>query len=122
VARVTQRVPVEALDELVRRPPRAALALAVGGAVAAAPVALVRDGDALRVGIDAAVLPGDPLPERAVLLVDDGRAWFELRAITWRGTLAGERHEAPDGLVWLTFEPTRVVAWDYGALHEEPDP
>jgi hypothetical protein len=70
-------------------------------------------------------LPTAGVPDRIVLLVDDGRYWFELRAAVWRGTVRAEHEEpagasAGDELVWFRFEPRRVAAWDYGQLREDP--
>jgi hypothetical protein len=43
----------------------------------------------------------------------------------WRGTVTPESDDrtgrpGEDGLVWFRLDPARVVAWDYGCLHEEP--
>jgi hypothetical protein len=59
-----------------------------------------------------------------VLLLDDGRFWFELRAVTHRGRLVASSpppstEESP--LRWFEFVPDHTVAWDYGMLHEEAE-
>lgn len=118
--RVTQRVAPEALPSLFARPRRAALAFAGDGGPVVVPVAFERQGDAIRVGLARACLPADGPPQRAVLLVDAGRYWFELRAITWRGALAPiERAGGDADPVWLAYAPDHAVAWDYGTLHVE---
>jgi hypothetical protein len=123
MGRVTQRVDAASLAGLASQPPRAALAFERGGRASVVPVVLQRDGDAFRVGIARDALPESGLPSEGVLLVDDGRYWFELRGIVWRGALS------PDTLpprssehAWLRFEPRHEAAWDYGQLREVPGP
>lgn len=74
-----------------------------------------RDGRYL-VGMpeDAAGQPG--AGQEAVLLVDEGVHFFELRAIYVRGSLKpSEAPEgAPAGRVWFELLPGKTVAWDYG--------
>jgi len=109
------------LDDLVERPPRAALAFVHGGCAEAVPVALRREGDRIWIGIDPGVPPGsDSVP--VVVLVDDGRYWFDLRAITWRGHLipgTAPATELPTELRWFEFLAESSVSWDFGALREE---
>ena len=50
-------------------------------------VSLRRDGGKLWIGMDRGVPVDRETPVPAVVVVDDGRYWFELRAITWRGCL-----------------------------------
>ena len=123
VSRVTQRVDPSSLDGLVAGPPRAAIAFVQGTRVEAVPVALHRDGERIWIGIDPSVLPGSETSAPAVALVDDGRYWFELRAITWRGRLVpgtAPATEPPNGLRWFEFLADSSVSWDYATLHEEP--
>jgi hypothetical protein len=124
VAGVTQRVDPSDLDDLLGRPPRAAIAFADGARVETVPVAYRRHGGRHWIGVGPEDLPAAGAPERAVLLVDDGRYWFELRAVTLRGRLVAAPQPPPasaSDLVWLELVPEHVVAWDYGTLHEEPD-
>ncbi len=68
--------------------------------------------------------PGSPdLAGREVHLVrDDGRFWFELRALAVRGVLRrADAGPVDQGLRWYVLDPGRTVAWDYGALREVPD-
>jgi len=129
--RVTQRVDVgdlADLADLAEAPPRAAIAFATDDGPTCLPVVMRRQADGILVGADPGALPSGGLPERAVLLVDDGRFWFELRAVVWRGRLEpasappeGAAGEPGDGgLVWLRLVPRRVAAWDYGRLREVP--
>lgn len=117
MGRVSQRVdPASLLAALAGRG-RAWLAFEHAGAVHALPATHhVRDGEHV-VGVAAGEWPPDAATARAVLVVDDGRAWFELRAVTLRGRLTPARRE--DEMVWLTLRLARAIAWDYGALHEE---
>lgn len=118
--RITQRVAAEDLASLDGDPPRAALAFATDAGPASLPAVLRRDRGAIHVGLHPASMPPDWPPARAVLLIDDGRYWFELRAIVRRGTLEPTTGREGDLLVWTRFTPHHEVAWDYGTLHEEP--
>lgn len=123
MARVTQRVDPGAVDDLLERPPRAAIAFSRGASVEPVPVVYCRSETRSFVGLRREWLPPAGPPERGVLLLDDGRYWFELRAVTMRGRLEVSR-PPPGGepkLVWFEFTPERTVAWDYGTLHEEDD-
>jgi hypothetical protein len=125
MARVTQRVGPERLVAVLAEHARAAIAFDRDGAVDALPVVLRRRGDELWVGVAREVAPPEASFARAVLVVDDGSWWFELRAVTWRGHLEASVEAPPaegEDLVWLSFVPRGAVAWDYGALHEEPTP
>jgi hypothetical protein len=58
--------------------------------------------------------------QEAVLLVDEGIYYFDLRAIYIRGTVRPV--EAPSGIstsrVWFELVPLKTVAWDYGSMRE----
>lgn len=116
-ARVTQRVTIDELADLAAKPRRAALAFSTERGPECVP-AIVRASDVLEVGVDRTAVVD--LPDRATLVVDDGRWWFELRAIVRRGTLRSLGDEGDDGIAWFEFEIRTSAAWDYGALHEEP--
>ena len=124
MARVTNRVDPATLDTLLAQPPRATLAYEREGRVEVVPVVHHWDGARHAVGL---ARDGDApaLGARASLVLDDGWSWFQLRAITLRGTLGS----APDGLTgdradlaWYELLPARSTAWNYGALREEPEP
>jgi hypothetical protein len=54
----------------------------------------------------------------AVLLVDEGLYYFELRAFYLRGQIMTVEHppvEAP-GKIWYELVPIKIVAWDYGRM------
>jgi hypothetical protein len=98
---------------------RVALAFARDGAPVAVPARLAAQDDGWLVGVDPALgAPEDR--QEAVLLVDDGVWWFELRAEYLRGTVTAVDppvHGATS-LSWFRLDPTRAVAWDYGSLRE----
>jgi hypothetical protein len=122
MGRVTQRVDPTHVADLLERPPRAAIAFARDATVEPVPVSYRRSDGRSWLGVSRETLPGEQLPERATLLLDDGRYWFELRAVTLRGRLTAATQPPPGGdgrLLWLEFVPDHVVAWDYGTLHEE---
>ncbi len=116
-SRVTQRVTIDDLPDLATKPPRAALAFSTEHGPECLP-AVIRTTDRLEVGVDRSTLAGADLPDRATLVVDDGRWWFELRAIVRRGDLRSVGGD--DRTAWFAFETRTSAAWDYGALHEEP--
>jgi hypothetical protein len=117
-AGVTQRVTIEDLTDLATNPPRAALAFSTATGPECMP-AVVRSTDHIEVGVDRAALAGLDLPDRATLVVDDGRYWFELRAIVRRGVLRNVDVEPDDPIAWFRFDTRSSAAWDYGALHED---
>lgn len=119
---ITQRVERTRVQDLVDRPPRAALAFATDDGPQCLPVAVREvDGQTI-VQADRAALPATGLPDRATLLVDDGRYWFELRALVRRGSLEPDpRHGTADAASFALVDD-RVVAWDYSQLREEPLP
>ena len=114
--------PVDAQD-LLERVPRASLALAGDEGPCAQPVDLVwRDGRYL-VGVSATAQLQPEVDHEVVLLVDDGLQFFDLRAIYVRGHVrpAAAPHGASSGRAWFEVIPLKIVAWDYGTLHEVKD-
>jgi len=110
------------LDALVARPPRAAVVFSRSDGIEVVPVSLRRDGGKLWIGMDPGVPVDRETPVPAVVVVDDGRYWFELRAITWRGCLVSAT--APPAILgvalsWFEFLVERSVSWDYATLHED---
>lgn len=117
--RVTQRVSLGDVEDLLTRPARAAIAYTGSDGPECLPVVVSTDGG-MRIGVHPDHYPADGLPDRLVLLVDDGGYWFELRAAVWRGAVEPDADRTGEAdLVWLRFEPRRFAAWDYGQLHEE---
>lgn len=132
--KVTRDVGPTDVDDLVDHAPRAHLAYVEGDRAAVLPVVTLRRGDEQFVAVPAAA---PDLAGREVHLVrDDGKFWFELRALAVRGVLqrADPDHDAApsgsatgsldavhQGLRWYVLEPGRTVAWDYGRLRDAPD-
>jgi hypothetical protein len=98
------------------------MAFAHDDGVEVVPVALRREGARLWIGVDRNVHVNNGTPQPAVVLVDDGRYWFELRAVTWRGRLvpAPPPPLEPSELRWFELLAEAAIAWNYAALHEEP--
>jgi len=122
VGRVTQRVDPGEVDDLLERPPRAAVAFVAVGPIEPVAVSYRRHAGRHWIGVACDALPAGGTPERAVLLLDDGRYWFELRALTLRGRLMAAASPPPGaapGCVWLELRPEHEVAWSYATLHEE---
>lgn len=134
MSRVTRDVAPDDVADLVDDAPRAHLAVVVGDRAAVLPVVTRRWSQEQFVGVPA----GSPnLAGREVHLVrDDGKFWFELRALAVRGVLRhadagpatashgsspGHPGPADQTLDWYVLDAVRTVAWDYGALREAPD-
>ncbi len=93
---------------MLERAPRVCLAFAGVDGPRVYPVKLAFKAGRCQVYLPA--LKMDALPPEAVLLVDEGVYYFDLRAIYIRGALQ------PAGEGWFELVPTRTVAWDYGLL------
>ena len=116
---VTRDVEVAAVGDLLEHPPRATVAFVTGSAVDLLPANARFRGNAHLFGVQADAAP-DLDDREVVLVIDDGRYWFELRGISVRGMAV--RIEPPGGedrLVWYTIKPRRVLAWDYSAIRKE---
>ncbi|MCV7345528.1 pyridoxamine 5'-phosphate oxidase family protein [Mycolicibacterium rhodesiae] len=50
------------------------------------------------------------------MIADDGPQWFRLRSLMFRGVARSVGDQSYE------ITPTRMVAWDYGALRESPKP
>jgi hypothetical protein len=121
--RVTRDIDPADGRDLLERVPRACLAFASAEDPQALPAVLVaRDGRYL-VGISelANQCPGPG--QEAVVLVDEGVHYFDLRAIYIRG------HSQPVGAPtgangdhnWFEVIPLKTVAWDYSSRREADD-
>lgn len=118
MGRIVQRVDPDELGRALAPHARAAIAWDRDGAVETIPALYRRDGDEHCVGVARDLAPTDGACERAVLVLDDGSWWFELRAVTLRGRIEPGAGAADGDLVWLRFVPVGAIAWDYGTLHE----
>ena len=116
---VTRDVEVSAVGDLLEHPPRATVAFVEGGAVEILPASARFTANAHLFGVRADAAP-DLDDREVVLVIDDGRYWFELRGISVRGVAAHiEPPGGADRLLWYTIKPRRVLAWDYSAIREE---
>jgi hypothetical protein len=114
--RVTRDVDPSALRDLLEDPPRATVAFVHGGAAAALPARFRSDGTRYLFAVtdDAPDLAG----HEVVLVVDGGPYWFQLRGLTVRGIAGPADADRAPGLAWYAVAPRRVLAWDYGTVHE----
>lgn len=116
---VTRDVGIADLANLLAHPPRASVAFVHDGAVDVLPVRARCTAETHRFAVASGAAPSLDARE-VVLLIEDGScAWFGLRGVSVRGVAA--RIEAPaaegsDDVTWYAIEPSRVLAWDYGAL------
>ncbi len=120
---VTRDIDPRLAQDLLERVPRACLSFAGERGPRVEPVRVVWQNGGCLVGLppgaDARPAPG----QEAVLLVDEGIYYFELRAIYIRGSLqpiaapTGERA----GGAWFALAPVKAVAWDYGSMREVDD-
>jgi hypothetical protein len=114
--------PAEAHD-LLEQAPRVSLTFASDHGPHALPIAFVwRDGRYL-VGLAEATDLQPAIDQEVVLLVDEGVHFFDLRAIYIRGRVkpTAAPADAPAGRAWFEVSPLKIVAWDYGTLHEVSD-
>ena len=120
---VTRNIDPDSARDLLEQVPRACIAFAQDSGPQAQPVALLWQNERYFVGIPS---EADHQPEpgqEAVLLVDEGVYFFDLRAIYVRGHVQQIEPptDAPAGHTWFELVPTKQVAWDYGTLHEISD-
>jgi hypothetical protein len=119
--KVTRDIDPSSAQDLLERVPRACLSYAGEHGPRALPAGLVwQEGRYLvRISEKGELLPNPG--QEAVLLVDEGIYYFELRAIYIRGNL--QPVEAPPGGqmggTWYELIPVKTVAWDYGKMREE---
>lgn len=119
MAPVTNRVDPASLAHLLAAPPRATLTWIQAERLELAPVRY-RSASGRHFVALAEGAPAPPAGAPASLVLDDGWSWFELRAVTLRGTLIASP-DAPMGAgARLELVPERMTAWDYGSLHREP--
>ncbi len=117
---VTRDIDPAAVRDLLERVPRARIAFASEHGAQAEPVVLVYQEGHYLAGIrrSASYLPSPG--EEAVLLVDEGVYYFDLRAIYIRGRV--QLSEAPAGATedraWYEIEAVKTIAWDYGSMRE----
>ena len=125
---VTRDIDPQKAHDLLERPARACLAFSDRAGPVVVPVILLWRAERYLVGLTPG--PGR-LPaagQEAVLLVDEGVYYFDLRAIYLRGQLqliAAPDWVTPDwaaaGHEWFELLPTKTIAWDYGSMREVRD-
>ena len=111
---VTRDVALDAVSDLLARPPRASVTFRDGDGVAIAPVRARFVGDQPLVGLPAG--GPDLARHEVVVLMDDRPWWFRLRGASFRGV--ARRDAEAEGVVWWAVAPRRVLAWDYGTIRE----
>jgi hypothetical protein len=104
---VTREASEEELRDLVERPPRAHIAYVREGRAEAVPVMARRTADAWLIRAEEELPAG-----RAMLLIDDGVYYFELRGLRYPGVLMPP---AP-GQRFQRFLPRKAIGWDYGKM------
>lgn len=118
--RVTVRVPAEESIDLLERPARACCGFVENGQPRIEAVGLVfREGRYL-IGIQPGAKAPPPDTE-AVLVVDDGVLFFELRAVYVRGLAKVIDTPPSEQLRWIELEPSRVSSWNYGRMRWKRD-
>jgi hypothetical protein len=118
---VSRDIDVERAGDLLISPPRACLAATTIDGPWTAPVQLRWIDGRYEVGVATGWLPMTLDGVEAVLLVDEGIHWFELRAVYVRGWLRPVVAPSEPSTAWFELEPSRQVAWDYGQLREVDD-
>jgi hypothetical protein len=121
--KVTRNIDPASARDLLKRVPRACIGFAHGDEPQAQPVNLVWRDERYFIGLPPAAAYQPENGQEAVLLVDEGVYFFDLRAIYIRGLLQPTLAPAgaPTGSTWYELTPTKTVAWDYGTLHEVDD-
>ncbi len=121
--RVSRDIDPGEAKELLERVPRACLSFVNKNGPQVQPVRLEYTNDRFLVCVPRAgrdqLIPG----QEAVLLVDDGIYYYDLRAIYIRGQLqlVLPPQGTTDPITWFELKPQKMVAWDYGSLHEVTD-
>jgi hypothetical protein len=117
---VTRDIDPTQAQDLLARGARACLAFASPQGPQVLPVRLLWQEHRYLVSLPLGAAPQPLAGQEAVLLVDDGIYYFELRALYIRG--ATQPLLAPQGTaddrIWFELQAQKTVAWDYGALRE----
>jgi hypothetical protein len=119
---VTRNIDLASARDLLQRVPRACIAFADADRPLAQPVKAAWRDERFFVGIPENA-PRPAPGQEAVLLIDEGIYYYDLRAVYLRGHLqpAEAVSGGPPGCVWFEILPTRTMAWDYGMLREVDD-
>jgi hypothetical protein len=117
---VTVRVPLEETRDLLRGSARACLGFTAGDSPWIEPVALRYQECRYQVGLEKGSKAPEPGSE-VILVIDEGRLFFELRAVYVRGHADSVLDESEDHRTWLEVRPTKITSWDYGRMRVERD-
>jgi hypothetical protein len=123
VKRITLNVDLAETRALLERVPRACIAFANDEGPQVEPVTVLFKEDRYLVGMPSSAASRPTVHEEAVLVVDDGVLFFDLRAIYVRGRVQplGGVEDLADDFFWFAIQPTRTVAWDYARIREVDD-
>jgi len=120
--RITRTVELDAVRDLLERPPRATLAFTRDGRIDAHPVSFVYRSGSYFFGMQAG--PGADAIESAAharLLIDEGCYHTELRGLWLLGkpVPADPAHEGGgEVLRWFELQVEKTAAWDYDLMRE----
>lgn len=109
----TNRIPFEEAADLLTSA-RACVAVVVDGAPRLEPAVVVHEDPRFLVGVARGSIDASSVDE-AVLVLDQGVRFFDLRAVYVRGRPSPADGRGDDR-VWFSIEPTTVSCWDYGRL------
>ncbi len=120
---ITRAATLADLHDLLDRVPHANLAFETPAGIDAIPVGFRRIDEQFWVGLPR----GESAPSagtQAMLLIDDGWFYFELRGLRVRGVLRDTPAPPALGqaLRWLDLEPEKINAWDYGSMRPRTGP
>jgi hypothetical protein len=120
---ITRAATVADLNDLLDRVPHANLAFETPDGIDAMPVGFRHIDGQFWVGVPHGA--GRPAAgTHAMLLIDDGWYYFELRGLRVRGMLRDTPAPPALGqaLHWFELESVKVNAWDYGSLRPRGEP
>lgn len=118
---MTVRVPLEENMDLLRNTARACLGFTSPEGPRIEPAALRYRRDRYLVGLDEGASVPDEGAE-VVLVVDEGRLFFELRAVYVRGHATYARERSEGEKTWIEVVPTKITSWDYGRMRLDHGP
>jgi hypothetical protein len=118
VKQITRSVGVDDVRDLLARMHHAHVAWHDGSGVSAIPVSFRFGDEKYWIGVpaDAGLTAG----RQAMLVIDEGWYYFELRGVRLRGLLADTAPPpgASTALRWLELRPEKTIAWDYGTMRQ----
>ena len=120
---ITRAATLDDSADLLARVPHANLAFATPAGIDATPVAFRYFDGHYWIGLPR----GEETPTlgtHAMLLIDDGVFYFDLRGVRVRGTLrdAATPPALDNRLRWLDLEPLKINAWHYGSMRPRENP